>query len=109
MATNNTENIYLGTELKLNVNIDPIGSVSMSEYDFTIEVYCSPKKNIAVTKEQAIKINEHNYVVLVDTNIVGAGDLKCKITAHIPDSDFSDGIRTEVAFIDTKIKIVKTT
>ena len=31
--------IFLGTELKLNINIAPMGVVSMKDYDFNIDVY----------------------------------------------------------------------
>lgn len=105
MATEN--NIFIGTELKLNINIEPIRTVTMDSYDFEVEVYCSPKKTIIVKKNDAIRIDESNYVILIDTNVVGAGDLKCKVTAQIPDADFSDMIRTEVVAMDTGIKIIK--
>ena len=99
--------VFLGTELKLNVNIEPIGTVTMDSYDFEIEAYCSPKRTIIVQKNEAIRIDESNYVILVDTNVVGAGDLKCKVTAQVPDADFSDMIRTEVVAMETGIKIIK--
>lgn len=99
--------VFLGTELKLNVNIEPIGDVTMDNYEFEIEVYCSPKKSIVIKKDDAIRVDESNYVILIDSEVVGAGDLKCKITAHIPDGDFEDNIRTEVIGIDTGINIVK--
>lgn len=103
MATN----VFLGTELKLNINIEPIGTVTMEDYDFEVEVYCSAKKVIVIPKSEAIKVDSNNYIVLVDTNVVGAGELKCKITAHIPDSDFADRERTEVVVCTTNITITK--
>jgi hypothetical protein len=54
-----------------------------------------------------IRVDSNNYIVLVDTNEVGAGDLKCKVTAYIPDGDFPDELRTEVVNIDTGINIIK--
>lgn len=102
-----TTEVFLGTELKLNVNIEPIGTVTMDDYNFEVEVYCSPKKTIIVQKSEAIRLDESNYIILVDTNVVGAGDLKCKVTAQVPDGDFSDMYRTEVVAIDTGIKIIK--
>jgi hypothetical protein len=103
MATN----VFLGTELKLNINIEPIGAVTMEDYDFEVEVYCSAKKVIVIPKSEAIKVDSNNYIVLVDTNVVGAGELKCKITAHIPDGDFADRGRTEVVVCTTNITITK--
>ena len=100
--------VFLGTELKLNVNIEPIGSVTMDEYDFEIEVYCSPKRTISINKEEAIRVDANNYIVLVDTEVIGAGDLKCKVKAEIPDADFDDRRRTEIVAVETGIQIVKT-
>lgn len=98
---------FLGTELKLNVHIEPIGDITMDDYDFEVEVYCSPKRAIVARKEDTIRVDESNYIVLVDTNIVGAGALKCKVTAYIPDGDFEDSLRTEIVAIDTGINIVR--
>lgn len=100
--------IFLGTELKLNINIEPAGEFTMDSYDFEVEVFCSTKKTIVISKEDAIRIDENNYVVLIDTEELGAGDVKCKVIAHIPDFDFPDTLRTEVVGIDTGIRVVKT-
>lgn len=101
------DTIFIGTELKLNIHIEPIGDVTMDDYNFDVEVYCSPVRPIKVTKSDALRIDSDNYVVLVDTNVVGAGDLKCKVIAYIPDGDFPDTLRTEVVCIDTGIDIEK--
>lgn len=98
---------FFGTEIKLNIHIEPIGSMCMDDYEFEVETYCSPKKTIVTKKSEAIRVDENNYVVLVDTAIVGAGDLKCKVTAQLPDADFPDMLRTEVVAIDTGINIIK--
>lgn len=104
MATN----VFLGTELKLNINITPMGDITMDDYDFAVEVYCSQKRVVTKAKEELIRVDSDNYVVLVDSTDLGAGELKCKIYAHIHDSDFDDGTRTEVSIIDTGINIIKT-
>lgn len=107
MAIIKNESPFIGTELKLNIHIEPIGKVTMDDYDFEVEVYCSPKRPVMATKKDMIRVDSNNYVVLVDTNEVGAGDLKCKVTAYVPDGDFPDLIRTEVVCIDTGINIIK--
>ena len=100
-------NVYQGTEIKLNVNIEPMKSVSMESYDFKIEVYTSPLKVLTFNKGDANRVDANNYIVLVDTSLLGAGDVKCKVTAYIPDGDFKDGLRTEIAVANTGINIVK--
>lgn len=99
--------IFIGTELKLNLNIEPIGQVTMDDYDFEVEVYCSVKRAIVISKRETIRVDENNYILLVDTSLVGAGDLKCKVIAHVPDNDFEDGFRDEVIGFDTGINIIK--
>jgi hypothetical protein len=107
MAIITNQSPFIGTELILNIHIEPIGNITMDDYNFEVEVYCSPKRAIVAKKEDAIRVDESNYVVLVDTNVVGAGALKCKVTAYIPDGDFDDSLRTEVVAIETGINIVK--
>lgn len=101
------KNIFTGTEIKLNVSIESIGGLTMDEYDFKVDVFCSNSKVVSATKKDCIRIDEKNYVVLVDTNAVGHGRLRCKITAELPDIDFADGYRTEIAILDTGIDIIK--
>lgn len=103
-----TTEIFLGTELKLNINIEPMGEFTMDDYDWLVDVYCSTKRVLTISKSSAIKIDSNNYVLLVDTEELGAGDVKCKITAYIPDFDFPDTLRTEVSMIDTGINVIKT-
>lgn len=100
--------IFLGTELKLNINIAPIGGVNMDIFDFAVELYCNPARSQIITKDDAIRIDEDNYMVVVNTDIVGTGDLKAKITARVPDGDLDDdATRAEVTCVETNIKIIR--
>lgn len=99
--------VYQGTEIKLNVNIEPMLDVSMESYDFKVEIYTFPSKVLTFNKSDAIRVDSNNYIVLVDTSLLGEGDVKCKVTAHIPDDDFKDGFRTEIAVTNVGINIVK--
>lgn len=112
------DKVFLGTELKINIHIDPIDNVHMEGYDFDVEFYCSPKKSFQIRKApgkdwdmrlfyQKVDNSQDDYLCFVDTKELGHGKLKCKVTAHIPDEHFSDGIRTEVVEIDTGIEIVR--
>lgn len=103
-----TNNIFIGTELKLNINIEPMDEFTMDDYDWLAEVYCSTKRIITISKSSAIRIDSNNYVLLVDSNLLGAGDVKVRLTAYIPDFDFPDTLRSEVSIVDTGLKIVKT-
>ena len=103
------QKIFLGTELKLNINIEPIDGMTMDDYDFEVEVICGSfkKSSIVIKKDDAKKVDSDNYVICFDTTDAGSGRLKCRVKAYLPDGDFKDGKRTEITEIDTGIEIVK--
>lgn len=110
MKNNNT--VYLGTELKLKVGIEPMGDYHMKDYDFEIEAYCNEKSVVTASKKEGVLTNlvendEDSYLALIDTSKIGVGKLKCRVIAYIKDNDFSDLLRTEVDVKDTGITIVK--
>ena len=100
--------IFLGTRLKLNIYVAPIDGLTLDDYDFEIDVWTTGKKVLHYTKADTIKVDSNNRKIRVDTEELGAGDLKYKIRAIVPDSDFIDGVRPEVYMEDTGLKIVKT-
>lgn len=104
MASNNK--CYLGTELKLNLSIDPIGDAHMSTYDFIVEVFCNPIKSLMIKKSEANEVDADNYILCINSNAIGKGKVKVKVTAYIPDEDFAEGLRTEVIVVDTGISII---
>lgn len=112
MAMKNHNTVYLGTELKLKVNIEPMDGYHMDAYDFEVEAFCNDKSVATASKKDGVLTNlvrhdEDNYLALIDTSIIGVGKLKCRVVAYLKDTDFSDGLRTEVVVMDTGITIVK--
>lgn len=104
------KDVFLGSTIKLNVNIEPIGGVSMSQYPWNIKIYCNPSKTVTIQSTETTKVKEgsddNNYIVLVDTTELGPGKIKCVITAYIPDAHIDKG-RPEVVAIDTGIEIIR--
>lgn len=96
----------IGTQLKLNIHIDPIDNLHMSEYDFECKFFVFAKKSVTIKKEDMVQVDEDNYVAIVDTLPIGIGRLHLTLTAYIPDSDFPDTPRKEVSCVDTEIEIV---
>lgn len=99
--------IGLGSEIKLNLNIEPVSGYTMDYFDFVAEVYCKEKNSIVLTKDKTIRVDSNNYLLPIDTQDLGHGVIKVKVTAFIPDKDFADDVRTEVVFIETGIEIIK--
>ncbi len=97
--------IIEGTEIKVNVSIEPMAGLTMDSYDFMVSFYCSPVKKVRLAKAEGIRVDENNYIYLLDTGKMGVGRLKMQVTAEIPDGDFPDRLRTEVAQMTTDINI----
>ena len=108
MAKKDIITIFLGSEQKLNVNIKPVAGFTADDFDVVVDVYCSPKRTSTKSKNELIRVDEENYVFKLDTNEVGAGEVKAKVTAYIPDYDYEDTFRTEVSMYATNIVITKT-
>ena len=103
--------IVLGTELKLRIHVDPIDEYSLQDYNFKVEIYTNASKVLSFesTDNNIILPDEDRdtCIVLINSKDVGAGRVKVRITADIPDDDFKDGVRTEIAVEDTNIMIVR--
>lgn len=97
----------VGTELKINVHLDRLDGYRMSDLDFTCEFFVYNTSKVVVTKDEMVKADDDNYVACIDTSKLGAGQIKCRVTAIIPDADFADGLRTEIETVSTGITITR--
>lgn len=89
----------LGTELKINVHVEPMDGLHMADYDFECLFYVYTNKYVVVSKAYMKEVDIDNYLALITSDLankIGRGAIKMKITAHIPDADFPDGLRTEI-------------
>lgn len=88
----------LGTELKLNVHLEPLDGFHMSDYDFECEFFVFTNRSVVIKKSQLKRLDDDNYYAIIekdDAMRIGRGAVKCMVTAYIPDNDFADGVRTE--------------
>ena len=95
----------IGTELKINIHVEPIGGLSMDDYDFQADFYVYRNRKVSVRKEEMIRVDENDYIAIVDTERTGMGKIRMRLTAYVPDEDLPDGLRTEIATVDTDITI----
>lgn len=98
----------LGTELKINVHVEPMDGLTMDGYDFYCEFYVYSNKVVKIEKSRMKRVDESNYLALITSAMgksIGRGDIKLRFTAHIPDGDFDDGFRTEVSEVCTGVTI----
>ena len=86
--------IYDGTDKKFFLTINTPG-FSMDDDDFEVIIY-SKSRNKTIKKEKLLRTDEGKWLVTYNTGEIGVGEHWIKITAYVPDTDFDDGIRTEV-------------
>ena len=92
------DEVYIGTELKFRIEIGSSG-FNMMDDDFMVDIYRGP--NALHFKKEDLEMDElNNFYVCFDTLALGTGKVSAKITAFVPDSDYPDNLRTEVAKID---------
>lgn len=96
----------LGTEVKINVHVEPIdGKVHLSECEFKCEFYVHANKSITLEKKDIIQVDDDNYIALIDTAKIGYGTIKMTIEVDVPDGDFPDHLRKEVDTVCTGVTI----
>ena len=97
----------IGTDLKISVNVQPIGGVPLSECDFSCTFFVMPNNSVTLNKSEMKKVDSDTYLALVDSNKLGVGSVKMTIEIEVPDTDFTDSTRTEIETICTGIIIRK--
>ena len=104
-SLNENDNVvYLRTELKFAITITA-GGFNMEEDDFNVVFKNTTNGNkVELAKEDLVNDGEL-YYALVNTTALGVGHVNVVTTAYVPDSDFDDGLRTEVNVIYDLVNI----
>ena len=86
------EELILGTEAKIQLEIKPISNISADLFDWKVELYTNPKKRLVIPKDQCSPIEgtDRSYYVPFDTAKVGVGELTAEVVAEVPDDLFKD-------------------
>lgn len=100
---------FYGTEKKYLIEVESAGfDMHRDEFEVVIKrgghTIVIPKSDLVVEPYTVTVDNEqetrYHYYVLFNTKDTGKGDVSAVITAHVPDTDFPDGIRDEVIKLD---------
>lgn len=98
--------IIVGTELKINVNVEPFGDTHLEDCYFECIFYVKKSRAQLIKKEDMIRQDKDNYVALVDSAKLGPGRLLLKISVYVPDMDFGDANRKEVDLLWTGVTLI---
>lgn len=87
------DSIIKGTEVKFKVDLSASG-FDMDSCDFFFTIYCGGK-TLTVHKRDLV-YDGTDWYLCFDTSGFNSGTMTVTTTAFIPDSDFPDGLRTEI-------------
>ena len=99
--------VVKGDDTKIEFTADLPDGLKLSDVDFTgIIINADTAKTVAFTKADCIMVDDGaSYVVLVDTDEMGVGQLLLKVTVQIPDTDYPSGYRKAIIKINPHIQI----
>ena len=80
--------------MKFVVDISASG-FSMVDDDFTVTLKRGSTQR-TFAKDDLVMDENHTFYVCFDSSEFGKGVIDAIVTAYVPDSDFEDGLRTEV-------------
>lgn len=96
----------IGTEEKFNLYIAPLSDLHAADYDFSVKAYSNKRARLIIPKSECLLVDNDNFIVRVDTSAIGLGRITLEVTAYVPDNDFPDGLRTEIARYVTNTTVI---
>lgn len=101
------QRVTIGSDVKITFTAELPDNLKLSDIDFTGKVVnMNTGDDMDFTKADCIMTDDGaSYVVMVDTETMGLGDLTMRLTVHIPDTDYPSGYRKEVIKINPYIRI----
>lgn len=98
----------VGSHLKMAVTANLGTGIHMADVDFTCEFFRKgAQRTQLIEKPQMTYVADDQYIAVVDTAVVGAGEYFLRFTALIPDPDIEGGMRRETVIIPTGIRVVQ--
>lgn len=101
------QTFIIGSDVKILVTAELPDELKLPDVDFSVKVFNASEKNVSKTyqKEDCIETEDGDYVVLVDSEELGVGRYLCRLTVHIPDTDYTVGYRKEVVKINPHVQV----
>lgn len=93
----------LGTIYKLNLHIEGL-PCPMDDVEFNCKVW-TWKKCVEIPKADMIRVDADNYILTVDSSLLGRGTVHVQTTVMVPDDDIPGGFRKELYTEQTCIKV----
>lgn len=104
--SNIKDNSVNGTRFKVNFNMQPIEGNTLENTEWSVKVFIEGSgKFVMISKSECKKVDANNYIIPIDSSMLGAGTYFITANVLIPDNDFADGFRHEVKTCSTGVTI----
>lgn len=82
-----------GTQFSIRIGMDPIDGNHMADVDFKAMFYVKERTFVEIDKSEMIKVDEDNYLALVDSAKTGKGQIKYRLFVDVPDTNWPSEFR----------------
>lgn len=104
MATSNA--VKRGSEAKVAVTVTGLNEAQLTDIAFRVFLYTQGCPAVELPQDRIRSITADGCLLLVDTSQYLPGTLYVRIELALPDQDFPDGLRTEIAECSSGIVII---
>lgn len=87
----------LGTQFTIKVGMEPMDGFHMADLPFKARFYVYTNRYVEIDKSEMIKVDADNYLALVDSSKVGAGQIVYRLYVDVPDANWEKEYRHNVS------------
>lgn len=95
----------VGSQLKFAISLSLPSHLTMDDVDWNLRFYCYFGRFFLAPKGDCVRIDSNTYEVVVDTGIIGDGDIIVDAEVLLP--TLGGGYRTEFVSYKTGLKTVR--
>lgn len=88
------------SKVKLRTTLSLPSGVILADTEFELHFYVRPNSRQVFRKEDLVKVDGNSYDAIVDTAIIGPGEIMVEARVELPEAG---GTRTEIVAISTGI------
>jgi len=108
-SENMMQNVVLGSDFKLSLQVTNASGTPLSEIPFTVEVTNTNEKDTTVTISSTdciVNDTTSTITAIINSDDLGIGLIQAKVTLQVPDEDYPNGVRRDVQRINPYTQIV---
>ena len=103
------QRLPLGGKTKVEFSAFLPNGLTMEDVHFSLAVYNAENTDMKmdVDKAACIEKEENVFIVIVDSDALGVGDVMLRLKLDIPDNDFPTGYNRQTVTIDPSLEVVR--